>query len=84
MEIGPITGIRAVNLLAVKRPGSADFPVFEIDPSARPDDETYSSSSQTPHRGLEEEDSASPTEDDLEPETPSLQATPDSNISFFA
>jgi len=48
MEIGPVPGVRAVSLLNVQRPESAQPPVFEIDPAARADDETYSASRQTP------------------------------------
>ena len=53
MEIGPVSGIRAISLLSVQRSENAAPPIFEIDASARADDEAYSSSSQTPDRGLE-------------------------------
>ena len=54
MEIGPVNGIRAISLLSVQRSENAAPPIFEIDASARADDEAYSSSSQTPDRGLED------------------------------
>jgi hypothetical protein len=53
MEIGRVNGIRAISLLSVQRSENAAPPIFEIDASARADDEAYSSSSQTPDRGLE-------------------------------
>ena len=84
MEIGPISGIRASSLLTVRRTESTQAPVFEIDPSARADDETYSSSKQNPDRGLADEDSDSPEGEDLEEanQPPSAKAT--AGISFFA
>lgn len=55
MEVGPITGVRAVSLLNVSRAVSALDPVFKIDPTGRADDETYSPGRKAADRGLEEE-----------------------------
>ena len=63
MEIGPITGVRSPSVLNVQRINSSETPAFVIDPSAKADDETYSSNSQTSERGLEEEQSSSPEEE---------------------
>lgn len=75
MEIGPVSGIRAISPAGVQKPEGSKLPVFVIDPSARAGDETYSASSQEPERGLEEEQSDSPDmvdadRDDLLPQTP--------------
>jgi len=84
MEIGPVTGIRAVSLLAMQRTESGLPPVFEIDASARPGDDAYSSSKQRPDRGLEDEDSALTEEDETEWETPVLTRPAGDRISYFA
>ncbi len=84
MEVGPITGVRAVSLLNVKRTGDAQPPVFEIDSSARAGDEAYSPSHQTPDRGLEEEDSGIAEDDATQPETPSMPSGNHPRVSFFA
>ena len=52
MEIGPVTGIRAVSLLNTQRIESALPPAFQIDASARAGDDAYSASRQIPDRGL--------------------------------
>jgi len=75
MEIGPVSGIRAISPVGVQKPEGSMLPVFVIDPSARTDDETYSSSSQESGRGLEGEESSSrdgepgADSDDLQPQT---------------
>jgi hypothetical protein len=57
MEIAPIPGIRTFGLTNVQRV-DVQAPRFEVDALTRTDDETYSPSSQTPDRGLEEEEAA--------------------------
>ncbi|MGA7856387.1 MAG: hypothetical protein WCA11_00555 [Terracidiphilus sp.] len=84
MEIGPVTGVRAVSLLSVRKADAAQLPVFEIDPSARAGDETYSSSNQQSGRGLEDEDSTTLEDDDSEPFAPTIQAKPGGGFSCFA
>lgn len=86
MEIGPITGVRSPSVLNVQRVKSAETPSFVIDPSARADDETYSSSSQPPDRGLEEEQPSSPDEEepDPDPDDLSLQTSARVGINLFA
>ncbi|MGB7547880.1 MAG: hypothetical protein WBM14_09030 [Terracidiphilus sp.] len=84
MEIGPITGVRAASLLSVHRIDSALRPVFEIDPSAPTADETYSSRSQTPDRGLADEDSALVEDEDPESEASPTAARTGTRINFFA
>lgn len=65
MEIAPIPGIRTFGLTNVQRV-DVQAPRFEVDATARTDDETYSPSSQTPDRGLEEDESPQ-TEEPEEP-----------------
>ncbi len=84
MEIGPITGVRQVSLFSGQRTESSQPPVFEIDPSARPGDETYSASSQTPKRGLEGKDSDEPGEEDAELEASPTPDRQGGGISCFA
>ncbi len=84
MEIGPITGVRAVSLLSVHRVESTQPPVFEIDPSARAADETYSTSSQTPDRGLADEESNLDEDEDTESEASVLPVRTGTRINFFA
>ncbi len=84
MEIAPITGVRAPSLLQVKRSENSQSPVFEIAPSARTGDETYSSSHQTPDRGLEEEDSGVVEEDETEQEAPPPPDGTGAKINCFA
>lgn len=55
MEIGPVTGVRAVGFLRGRRTPDAGQPALVIDPSAHTADERYSSGSQTPDRCLEDE-----------------------------
>lgn len=83
MEVGPITGVRAVSLLNVKRTIDAQPPVFEIDPTARAGDEPYSPSHQAPDRGLEE-DSGITEDDATQPETPSTPSGNHPRVNFFA
>jgi hypothetical protein len=66
MEIGPMSGVRAVSLVTVHRIESALPPAFEIDASARADDEAHAAERQTAKRGLEEEDSDLLEEGDAE------------------
>ena len=84
MEIGAVPGVRANSQLSVRRPESAHRPAFEIDPTARTGEETYSASHQAPERGLEEEDSCS--DEDAEPEqaSPSDLGDQSTKISIFA
>lgn len=84
MEIGPITGVRAVSLLGTQRTESSPHPLFEIDPSARAGDETYSAARQTPKRGLEEEDSGEPEEEEFEYSAPPIPARRGGGINYFA
>lgn len=84
MEIGPVTGIRTVSLLTLQRTESGLPPAFEIAASARPDDGAYSSSRQTPDRGLEDEDSALTEEDEAELEAPVISRPSGDRISYFA
>lgn len=63
MEIGPVCGIRAISPVGVKRPESSAPPAFDVDASARADDETYSSSRQKSERGLEDEETESGDEE---------------------
>jgi hypothetical protein len=84
MEIGPIAGVRAGSLLSVQRAESAQPPVFLIDPSARPGDETYSSARQAPNRGLEDEDSVEPGEEEFDLAAPPTPARRAGGISYFA
>jgi hypothetical protein len=84
MEIGPVTGVRAVSLLSAQRVPSSHSPIFEIDPSARAGDETYFAGRQTPKRGLEEEDSDAPEEDDADLATMPFPNHPRGGINCFA
>jgi len=84
MEIGPVTGVRAVSLLTVQKTTDAQPPVFEIDASARTGDETYSPSRQAPDRGLENEDSDAAADDEAEQETPQQPGEKGTRIDFFA
>jgi hypothetical protein len=81
MEVGPITGVRALSLLNPSRAVSALDPVFKIDATGRADDETYSPSRKAADRGLEEET----TEECGEEELPgaSLLSPASSRISYF-
>jgi hypothetical protein len=83
MEVGPITGVRALSLLNSSRAVSALDPVFKIDPTGRADDETYSPGRKAADRGLEEEttDSEDCGEDELF--GASLLRPASSRISYF-
>ena len=83
MEIGPITGVRAVSLLSMHRTENTQSPVFEIEACARTGDESSSLNRHTPDRELEDEDSEFC--DDIEPELEAhrRRGTPD-RINFFA
>ncbi len=84
MEIGPATGVRAVSLLGAQRTESSQHPVFLIDPSARAGDEMYSAVDQTPKRGLEDEDSGEPGEEEFEYSAPPIPARRGAGVSCFA
>jgi hypothetical protein len=85
MEIGPLTGVRSVSVLNTPRAKSGLLPAFEIDASERPGDDAQSSSSQTPDRGLEDDDSALATEEDeTELEAPASSRPASASISYFA
>ncbi|HUX28694.1 MAG TPA: hypothetical protein VMV39_07895 [Terracidiphilus sp.] len=84
MEIGPIPGGSEISRLNVQRRENTQFPVFEIEPSARTGDETYSASHQAPERGLEEEDAGTAEDNETGQETPSSPTQDGTRISFFA
>jgi len=84
MEIGPITGVRSVSLLSMHRAENSQPPIFEIDPASRAGDETYSGAGQTPNRGLEDEDSGAPEEEDSEPAVSPIPPGPSGGINYFA
>ncbi len=84
MEIGPISGVRGIALLEVHRAPSEQPTVFEIASPSRADDETGSSGRQPPDRGLEDEDLASPDDDDTETAAGRSAVLGGTGISFFA
>lgn len=84
MEIGPITGIRALSLLDVPKVNADPLPTFEVESSARAGDETYSSNGEDPDRGLEAEDSDFDGDNESEPEALSLLNAPGAKIDYFA
>jgi hypothetical protein len=84
MEISPIPGVRAVSLLNVPKTDSTHPPAFDIEPPARTGDETYSSSRETPDRGLEAADSDSAEDSETEPETPPPESEAGARINYFA
>jgi hypothetical protein len=84
MEIGHVTGIRAVSLLTMQRTESGLLPALEVAASARPGDDAYSSSRQTPDRGLEDEDAALTEEDEAELEAPVFSHPAGDRVSYFA
>ena len=84
MEIAPIAGIRAVSLLHELRTENTEHLRIEIEASARADDETYSSNSQTPDRGLGEDNSGSAEGEGAEPATSSASTVAGSKIDLLA
>ena len=54
MDLGPIAGIRSISLLNAQKATVEAPPHFEIDASARPDDE-HASKQQTPDRKPEKD-----------------------------
>lgn len=85
MEIGPISGIRAVTLLGQRKAESALAPRFEIDASARPDEDHYAPPRQQPDRGLEDEERETAEEEDSSPSNGENEpAPPSGRVSFFA
>jgi hypothetical protein len=85
MEIGPISGIRAISPVGVKRPDTSSLQVFYVDGSARADHETYSSSRQESERGLEDEESESAAEEaGTGANTLSSETRADARINLFA
>jgi hypothetical protein len=84
MEVGTVPGVRADSLLSSRRPVSAQPPAFEIEPTARSEDETYSASHQAPDRGLADEDSVTNDNAPPEQETPSDPGDQSTRINIFA
>lgn len=86
MEIGPVNGIRAISLLSVQRHENDARPIFEIDASAKADEETYSSNRQTPDRGLEGEEFDSPPEEEVNSALEALPTAskPGTAVNLFA
>ena len=83
MEVGSITGVRALSLLNPSRAVSALDPIFKIDLTGRADDVTYSRGRKAADRGLEEEttDGEECGEDDLSGDSVLRPAS--SRISYF-
>jgi len=61
MDLGPITGIRSISLLNAQKTKAEESPRFEIDASARSDEEGYSpSQEQTPDRKPPQQEASQP------------------------
>jgi len=84
MELGPVTGVRAVALLNPARFENSAPHGFIIDPSARAGDDAYTASRQAPDRGLEEEESSLDDEREAASEAVGFSRSRSAKISYFA
>jgi hypothetical protein len=83
MDIAPIAGIRIFSPGSGSKAGNA-VPRFEIDSSARTRDETYSPSSETPDRGLEDENAETGEEEESSSEVIAAEEAAGPQIDIVA
>ena len=89
MEIGPVTGIRAVPVIKSPPADPELTPLFDIENTPRIVDEIYSPSNFKSARGAEDDGSEDdfdefPDDNETEPAIPPAAKTPSRPISFFA
>ncbi len=83
MELGPITGIRAVTLFSPEKSEASVPQNLAVDPTDRAGDDAYNTSRQTPDRGLEGEDSELVEDEVAGPAAAPSQSRPDARINYF-
>ena len=89
MEIGPVTGIRAVPVIKSPPADPELTPLFDIENTPRIGDEIYSPSNGKSARGAEDDGSEDdfddlPDEIEIEATAPPAENNPARQISFFA
>lgn len=84
MEIGPITGVRAVALLDRVKPDRCAAANLAIEPSTRADDEADTPGSLLPDRGLEDEEATPEDREDAGSEPEDSQPATTSRVDLFA
>ena len=82
MELAPIPGLRTVSMASPV--GEQEFlrPHLVVEESARAGDDAYTASRQTPDRGLEDEESTSEEECEIDPKS-AAQHHPASRIDLI-
>jgi hypothetical protein len=81
MEIAPVAGVRAVSLQRQPKVPNAQQPRFEIDPSERTEDDTWSPDRQEEDRSPEQQKSNCLDEEDSVPAEPKHEPPEGSTIN---
>jgi hypothetical protein len=84
MEISPITGIRAMQVVKVPPADSGLSKVFDIENSSKPGDDSYSGNRKKAAGG--EDDETEEMEEEVDNESSALpaQVSPTTQINYFA